>query len=118
MAVARTVKQAIEASLRVIGILGATESITTHDENIGFAVLQDLISEWSGQGLMIPHYTPDIITLVVSQSDYYIGENGTPDLNTVRPIRIDSAFVRDSSNYDHPVKIIGKIDYIIFDFHE
>jgi hypothetical protein len=111
MATSRTVTQIIQAALRVLGVLAAGETVSTNDTGTGLTVLQDLVSEWSGEGLTIPYETAEAITLVGSQASYTVGQTGTPDLTTVRPINITDAFIRDSSNYDHPVKVVSFEEY-------
>ena len=111
MATARTVTQVIQATLRVLGILAAGETVNANDTTTGLEALQDLISSWSGIGLTVPYVTSESQTLTGSKASYTIGENGSPDWSTVRPLSIDGAFIRDSSGYDHPVKIIGEREY-------
>jgi hypothetical protein len=48
-------------------------------------------------------------TLSVGTSEYTIGTSG--DWNTTRPIQIEDAYIRDSSNIDYSVKVISRREY-------
>ena len=110
MAVARTVREVIEGSLRKIGAIAAGETPTAEDMAVGLIVLQDLLAEWSDGGLVVPCTVLEAITLVIGQNSYTVGQNGVPSLNTVRPEQIIEAFVK-SGGYDYPVTIIGEKAY-------
>lgn len=111
MATARTVTQLIQTALRRLGVLAASETVDSNDTATGLIVLQDLVSEWSGENLVIPSEADETITLVADKGSYTIGENGTPDKSTTRPLRINSAYVTDSDSYNHPVEILTKRQY-------
>jgi hypothetical protein len=111
MATARTVNDVIESSLRLIGVLDPNQTAAAEDVADSLMAFQDLMSEIGGDGTMIPGTTTEAITLVSTQSSYTVGENGSPDLNTIRPEHIFNAFVRDSSGYDHYVDVISESDY-------
>lgn len=110
MATTRTVRQLLERSLRLIGALAIGETPEAAQTQTALQVLQDLIAERAGS-LFVPIVVQEAITLVSAQASYTVGENGTPDLNTQRPEQIKDAWVRDSSNNDYPVRIIGEVDY-------
>lgn len=110
MATARTVRQILEGALRKIGVLAPGETASSEDTSSALIGLQDLIAEWSDGGLLIPCLVVEKLDLVAAQASYTIGENGSPDLSTVRPEQIIGAYVR-SSSYDYPVTIIGEEAY-------
>lgn len=114
MATDRTVRQLIEAALRKAGVAVPGETIAGDDIQTALEEFQDLLAEWGTAGLLVPFSTWEAITLVIGQANYTVGENGSPDLNTVRPEEIMGAFVRDASDYDHPVVIIGQEQYRSF----
>jgi hypothetical protein len=66
--------------------------------------LNRMLDFWATQRLTIPVRTEDIKTLVVGQGSYTIGQSGTPDISTVRPIKVEIAFLRDGNN-DFPVEV-------------
>jgi len=111
MATARTVTQLLQSALKVLGVYAPGETPAAEDLATAKMALQDLLAEWSDGGLVVPSIVWEAITLVVDQNSYTVGENGSPDLSTVRPEQIIGAFVRDSSNYDYPVTIIGERAY-------
>lgn len=111
----RTVRQIIEGAYRKLGLYASGETISVADMNDGLITFQDLLAEMMGQNLYIPSIVQEAVTLVIDQNSYTIGENGVPDLDTVRPEKIISAFVR-SADKDYPVNIIGEKSYAsIFD---
>jgi len=103
----RTVRDVIESAYRKTGDYEAGEAVSADDMENGLLVFQDLLSEWGGNEWLVSPLIQEALTLVVDQAVYTIGENGTPDLDTVRPARIITAFVR-SGNTDYPVSIIGE----------
>jgi len=113
MAVARTVREVIESALRKSGAIAAGETPTAEDMAAGLSVLQDLLAEWVSGGLSIPVTHLQTITLVIARNSYTVGENGAPDLNTVRPEQIPEAFVK-AGGYDYPIEIIGERAYQSF----
>jgi len=64
--------------------------------------LNRLLDLWATQRLTFPVRTEDIKTLVVGQGSYTVGESGTPDISTVRPVKIEVAYLRDAG-VDYPV---------------
>ena len=96
----------IDGALGLNAIFPPGGSPDTHQRTVALTALQDLLGE-----LEIPYSTWEAITLVVGQASYTIGENGSPDLETVRPNEITGAFVRDSGNYDYRVEIIDEGRY-------
>lgn len=111
MATARTVTELIQSSLRAIGKLAASEAVKAEDTATGLTVFQDLIADIGSEKMMIPGTTVEAVTLVAAQGSYTVGEEGTPDLDTVRPEHIFNAFIRDSSSDDHPVECISEYQY-------
>lgn len=111
MATSRTVRQLIESVLWIVGAYAPGESLKSKDTSTALRVMQDLLAEWSDGGLIVPSIVQEPITLVIGQASYTVGEDGSPDLDTVRPEQIIGAWVRDSSNYDHPVGIIDERRY-------
>lgn len=111
MTTARTVQEVIKTALRKIGEYDSGETVSDGDMQTGLDAFQDLISEWAADGVLIPSITTDSLTLVIGQVTYTLGENGSPDLSTVRPERITGAYVQDSSGYDYHVQIIGERAY-------
>lgn len=71
--------------------------------------LNSLLDFWSVNRLVaVQARTQDTKTLTVSDGDYSIGESGSPDIDTVRPIRIEQAYLHNSStNLDTPLDCLN-----------
>lgn len=114
MTATRTVLDLVGISLRTIGVLSVGEtysSNTAAEYTVGFEVFQDLIGSLSVNELTIPFFVWEDITLETDQTEYTVGESGSPDLNTPRPDCIYGAFIRDSNDYDHPMVIVAEPVY-------
>ena len=108
----RTVRQIIQKALQKLGVYASGETIPAGDMNDGLVSFQDMIAEWSADGLLVTAVTQDSFPLVGGQSVYTIGED-TADITTARPDDIIRAFVR-SGTTDFPVKIIDERSYASF----
>lgn len=73
--------------------------------------LQLMLRSWAGSSIMVYCLIREDLTLTASKGEYTIGNTGSPDFNTVRPHRIDNAYVRDANNIDYPVKVIDSGRY-------
>jgi len=76
----------------------------TADRTAGLIVLNDMLGTWGADGLLVPYMTVENFALIASQQTYTIGSGG--DFDTVRPIKIENAYIRDSSNNDYPVEVL------------
>lgn len=90
----------ITAACRKIGIPSPSAGTSA----IGLESMNNMLSSWSAEGLMIPCTTTEGLTLVVGKASYTILPT-TGDFSTIRPIRIINAYIRDSSGEDHPVDV-------------
>lgn len=96
-----TAQEIITAAYRKISIEVGNDSDRL---NSGLQDLQNMLSLWSVDGLNIPNYVEEILTLTAGQSAYSIGEDGSPDFNTQRPVRLVSGFIR-IDEFDYPLNI-------------
>ena len=101
---ADTAATIISASFDKIGI--ATP--TTAQNTSALTSLNNMIS-LMGADFLPPYVTRYSHALTIADAEYTIGSGGNFD--TTRPLKIESAFLRDSSSYDHPLKIISSHDY-------
>jgi hypothetical protein len=62
-----------------------------------------------GADFMPPYLVSETLTLTVGDAEYTIGPSG--DLDTVRPIKIESCYLRNSANQDFPVRCMSGKDY-------
>ena len=96
-----TAQEVITASYRKCGV----KSPSTQQLTDGLQDLQNMLSSWSADGLIVPYSVTESFTLTVGQAVYTIGVTGdSPDLTTStgRPVKITSAFIR-ISNVDYPI---------------
>lgn len=104
-----TAQQIINSALRVIGALASGDDPSSDESNDCLEALNDLVASWSADGLKVNATTKESFNLAASTASYTIGSGAT--VNTVRPKKIISAFIRDSSNIDHWLRIITEEQY-------
>lgn len=104
-----TAQSYINRALRLVNVLESGETPDGDMSSEALTVLNDMLNLWSIDKLLIYQRQERTHTLVASTNSYTIGSGGTID--TTRPVRIESAFVRDSDNYDRPLEIVNKDDY-------
>ena len=87
----------INPALRKIG----NKAPSTTNQSDALAALNSMLGSWSAAGLIVPYKTRENFTLVTGSSGGVrtIGSSG--NFNTVRPLEITSAFIRDSNDNDH-----------------
>ena len=107
---ATTANTMISRALRLIGVLGqGRRTLDATEASDGLAALNSMLDSWSIDRSMIYQLLTETHTLTAGTADYSIGTGGT--INTTRPVRIVSAFMRDTANYDYSVEIINKTAY-------
>lgn len=106
MATPRTL---IKVALRSIGAIATAETPKHAEEQDAFDAMKRMLELWSTKQILIYASAEDNFSLVGGTSSYTMGSGGTA--SSVRAKKILNAFVRDSSNYDHPVEIIAENQY-------
>ena len=107
---AATANDLISRSLRVISVIGSGRRTAGSNELAdGLITLNAMMEHFSIARSMIYQTLEETHTLVSGTADYSIGSGG--DINTARPVRIENAFIRDSSNYDYPLQQINNLAY-------
>ena len=101
---ADTAATIISASFDKIGIATPTSAQNTS----ALTSLNNMIS-LMGADFLPPYITRYSAALTIADAEYTIGSGGNFD--TTRPLKIETAFLRDSSSYDHYLKIISSKDY-------
>ena len=99
----------ISRALRTVGALGAGQTANANDMDDGLAMLNDMLDQWSLEGLMIYYSQTEQFSLVAGTYSYTIGASAT--FNTVRPVRIQAAQLRDSSSNDTNMRQLSWDDY-------
>ena len=101
-----TAKTITDAAYRLNSILNPS----TDQNESSLEALNNMISSWSAEGLLIPYNTIESFILTVGKSIYTVGSGG--DFDTIRPLKIIDAFIRDSGNDDHPVDVsMTRVEY-------
>jgi hypothetical protein len=78
----------------------------------GLRLLNDMISGWVVEQLTVPFLTVETFSTIVGQGTMTIGQSGSPDISTVRPIDIaDSMYISDGSGTDFRVFKMSKFQY-------
>lgn len=96
----------IERAYRILGDLGAGESMTDYQATVGLDALNAMLDSFSIERLMIYVIKQESLTWPASTSSRTIGSSG--DFDTVRPVKIEAGtYFRDSNNIDYPVNIIA-----------
>ena len=103
-------------SARKIGVGTPGEVMSAEEMNTWLDAMNVLLKSWSGRSLLTTAQTQESFALTGGKAVYTLGAAaGSPDVTTVKPIRIISAFVRDQNNTDYPVNIISREEYNAFD---
>lgn len=114
-----TVREIISKSYKLIGVGGEGETLSSEMMNDGLDSLNMLLGMWGGRRLLTTAEIAESLVLTGLQASYLIGVDSVAlptDLDTVKPIRIKSAFIRDSSGNDYDVKIITRDEYNSFTY--
>lgn len=108
---AQTVGDLIRSAMRKIGVLAAGEPLPPDEGDDAKQVFSQMVGAWSLESLLIPVVSVVTKQLIIGQSEYTIGiypSATIPDshIETARPEKIVSAFIRDAYNTDYPQEVI------------
>ncbi|GMR16371.1 MAG: hypothetical protein BMS9Abin31_0703 [Gammaproteobacteria bacterium] len=92
-----TAQNIIDSAARKIGMPSPDAS----DSAIYLEVLNEILSLWGGENIIIPYFTKETYSIGVGVNEITIGSGG--DINTTHPLLIHSLFLRDSDNFDYPI---------------
>lgn len=99
----------IKSAMRKSGILVKSEDPAADESADALEMLNDLLSSWSNDSMIVYARTLESFPVSSGTASYTIGSGGT--FNTVRPIKIISAYVRSSGNTDYILDIETEENY-------
>jgi hypothetical protein len=102
MATAQTI---INRAMRLIGALEAGETPTADETTDVLYALNSMLESWRLERLMVYAITDTTKTLTPNDAVYTVGPS--QDIDVVRPIKVDSAYVTDNG-IDVPITIADK----------
>lgn len=93
----------ITRAMRSIGVLATGEVANDDMANDALTSLNDVLASLGNESLTVYADTVDALTLTGAAS-YTYGPSG--NINTVRPVSIDSAYYRSTDGTDYPVSLV------------
>lgn len=101
----------IASSLRLIGVLASGETSSSTEANDGLSSLNQMLSSWSNENLVVYQKVMDEFTLTSSDGTYAWGTTaGAGNFTTARPIEVISASIR-SGDQDRSIQILTAREY-------
>ena len=104
----------IKRAMRLLSIIESSEMPSNQAATDFLQVLNWMIEEWSNKKLITYYIVNEIFNTVGGKSVYSIGPDPSCDFNTMMPIKIQGAFLRDNSpgyNNDWTLEIIPNDRY-------
>lgn len=101
-----TARATIQGALKLIGVLDPAETMSPEDADDGLIMLNNIVDAWNLDRLFI--YTVTEVVATFAGASATIGPG--MQINTARPIRIESAFYR-RSGIDYDLDVIEKPAY-------
>jgi hypothetical protein len=90
--------------MRTATILGAADPMDGNDASDALITLNQMLDSWQAERLFAYSIAERTHTLTAGVGSYTVGPSGV--INIPRPVRIEYAFTRDSTNYDRPLSIV------------
>lgn len=103
-----TAQSRINRAMRLVGALASGESPSADETTDVLAALNGMLDAWRNERLMVYAIQDEALSMTGGDGSYTIGPSG--DLNTTRPVKIESAFVR-SNGVDYPVDPLTASEY-------
>lgn len=104
------VQDIIIDAMNLIGVIEISETPTAAEMQTGLKALNMMLDRWSAHRLMLRSTTSLTKTLTPGKYVYTVGTS-TSDITSNKPLRIDSAFLRDTNGQDYPLEIMPKSAY-------
>ena len=103
-----TVDSVVLGALRLLGAKEAGEVATADESADGLVLINEVFEEWNLARYMQTSTVELTQTLTSSDGNYTFGTGGD---NSTRPVKIVNGFIRDSSGFDHQLRIIDYDQY-------
>lgn len=100
----------IKRSLRIINVLGASETPQADELVDGLSALNAMLGSWSNDELLIPSEQREEFDLVGGQASYTFGTSG--DFNSSRPLSIERAGIL-IGDVETPVEILNQDNWAL-----
>lgn len=84
-----TARDIIKSALRKINAISFAETPSGAELADGLASMNQMLSSWSNENMMIPVMVRELFTFVSGQGTYTMGDGG--DFDTTRPVEVDYA---------------------------
>ena len=104
-----TARQIITDALKVLRVYQKGEPLDADEGADGLRALNLMLDGWANERLMLFQLVERTHALVSGTETYTIGSGG--DIDTTRPVKIESAFTRDSDDSDLSIAIINNDEY-------
>ena len=103
----------INAALRGLHVYGPTDSIPPADITYCAEALNIMVKAWAIKGMLVWTVGQVAVPMVANQATYLIGPTATGigSVVTNLPMRVFSAFMRDSTGNDVDIKVESRFDY-------
>lgn len=102
-----TANDLITRAMRALGCLGRTEVPSASEASDALTAFNAMLDSWSNEALASYVLGQISFPLVIGQQSYTIGP-ALANITADRPLSIQDAFIRDSSNLDYPMRIIPR----------
>lgn len=99
----------ISDALVDLGAVDPSESITADEGSHGLRRLNAMLGSWSNESLACYQIVQEGFATVAGTPSYTIGSGAS--WNTTRPLKIESAFIRDSSSTDTDLDVYNRGEY-------
>ena len=97
----------ITPALNDIGVIPIGEAVDARFSTLALNELNAMLLLWSIEGLKVPTFIRETLIITANKASYTIGTGG--DWNTARPVKFESAFIRDSSNTDKHLSVYNDL---------
>lgn len=105
---ATTVRDIINGSLRLLGVLAQGETPSAAESSDALSAMNMMLDSFSNEHLFLYKRTIEEFTLVSSQSTYTMGTGG--DFSTSNPIKVEAAYIKintSSPAFEVPMDILN-----------